>query len=287
MNPIQIVEVGPRDGLQNEKVFIPTDIKLEFIEKLIQAGLHTIEITSFVSAKWVPQLADAEAVMLSVLQRYPQVTASALVPNMKGLEKALSLGVKNIAVFTAASETFNKKNINMSIHEAFQEIKTVISTAMHHGVTVRGYLSTCFYCPYEGYIYPDKVLPVLEALLNLGVSEISIGDTIGKAEPKDIELLLLVLENAGLMKRQLALHCHDTYGHAMQNIQKAYEMGITTFDSSAGGIGGCPYAPGASGNVATEAIVAWMQEMNMSNIPSLKTIQYAADNLKKYIYCNR
>lgn len=282
--PIKIIEVGPRDGLQNEKVPIPTEIKLAFIDKLVESGLTNIEVTSFVSPKWVPQLADSEEVMSAVLQKYPEITTSALVPNAKGLEKALMLGVKRIAVFTAVSETFNKKNINMSVKESLAQFKPVIQTALAQGVSIRGYISTCFYCPYEGYVYPEQVRPVVETLLELGVDEVSLGDTIGKAEPKDIELLLLVLENAGILKRQLALHCHDTYGQALGNIQKALDMGITTFDSSVGGIGGCPYAPGASGNVSTESLVTLLQDAGYSNLPSLKALQDAALLIKRYIH---
>jgi hydroxymethylglutaryl-CoA lyase len=250
---IRIVEVGPRDGLQNEKTAVPTATKVAFIDALSEAGLDEIEASAFVSPKWIPQLADAELVFAQITRK-PGIVYSALVPNEKGLERALRAKADKVAVFTAASETFNRKNINASIAESIERFKPVVAGARAAGVPVRGYVSTAFVCPYEGAIAPDKVLPVVEALAGLGIEDISIGDTIGKATPADVDALLDQLLPR-VPAEQLALHFHDTYGHAVQNVLAGYNRGIHTFDASAGGVGGCPYAPGAAGNVATEAVV--------------------------------
>src|SRR6185369_13593209 len=245
---VRIVEVGPRDGLQNESKTVPTEKKAEFIKLLVAAGLKDIEVASFVHPKWVPQLADAQD-LIKQLEPNPNVRYSALVPNMKGLERAIESGIRRIAVFTAASETFNKKNINMGIQESIDVFKPVVERSLKEGISVRGYVSTCFVCPYEGPITKEKVADVTRALFDLGVDEVSIGDTIGAATPRDVETTvghLLLHFPAG----KLAMHFHDTYGMAIANVYQSLQMGITTFDSSAGGLGGCPYAPGASGNVA-------------------------------------
>jgi len=255
---VRIVEVGPRDGLQNEKQSIPTDVKVAFVDALSAAGADEIEASAFVSPKWVPQLADAEAVFAQIA-RTPGILYSALVPNEQGLERALRARADKVAVFTAASETFNRKNINASIAESIARFAPVVAGARRAGLPVRGYISTAFYCPYEGQIAPEQVVPVVESLAGLGIDDISIGDTIGKATPADVRALLdrvLPEIDAG----QLALHFHDTYGHATENVLAAYELGITTFDASAGGIGGCPYAPGAAGNVATESVVQVLRD---------------------------
>jgi hydroxymethylglutaryl-CoA lyase len=250
MAAIRIIEVGPRDGLQNESHFLPTDVKISFVDALSECGFDEIEVSSFVSPEWVPQLADAAAVFGGI-RRKPGVRYMALVPNERGLERAQRAGVDKIAVFTAASETFSRKNTNASIAENLKRFKPVIREA---GVPVRGYISTAFHCPYEGRIAPQQVLPVAQALSELGCSELSIGDTIGKATAEEVTSLLEVLL-PHCRKVEVALHFHDTYGNAIANVLAAAELGITAFDGSAGGIGGCPYAPGAPGNVATEALV--------------------------------
>jgi len=250
---IRIVEVGPRDGLQSEKAAVPTDVKVAYIDALSAAGLPEIEASAFVSPQWVPQLADAEEVFRRI-RRAPGVVYSALVPNEKGLERALAARVGKVAVFTAASETFNRKNINATIAESLQRFQPVLRGARAAGLPVRGYVSTAFWCPYEGRIAPAAVVDVCRRLIEAGVDELSIGDTIGKAEPDEVKALLEALAPVA-PPSSLALHFHDTYHRAIRNAQAARALGVRTFDSSAGGIGGCPYAPGASGNVATEALI--------------------------------
>lgn len=253
MSPIRIVEVGPRDGLQNEQEIVPTDAKIAFIEALSQTGLREIEAGAFVSPKWIPQLADSDEVFAKI-RRVPGVVYSALVPNEKGFERAQGAGAEKIAVFTAASETFNKKNINATIVESIERFEPVVVRAAAAKLAIRGYISTAFWCPYEGKIAPVPVVEVAKRLLDLGVHELSIGDTIGKATPDEVKALLdLLLPMAGAGR--VAMHFHDTYGRAIENCRASYALGIRTFDSSAGGIGGCPYAPGASGNVSTQALV--------------------------------
>jgi hydroxymethylglutaryl-CoA lyase len=271
---VRIVEVGPRDGLQNEVTIIPTRKKAEFIGLLAASGLTDIEVASFVHPKWVPQLADGEE-LIRQLPPNTNVRYSALVPNMKGLERAIASGIRRIAVFTAASETFNRKNINMGIQESIDGFKPVVERAAKEGISVRGYVSTCFVCPYEGPIAKEKVAEVTHALSDLGVDEVSIGDTTGAATPRDVE-------NTGghLLKQfpagQLAMHFHDTYGMAVANVYQALQMGFTTFDSSAGGLGGCPYAPGASGNLATEDLLYLLDRLGIQSGVSLKMIRRAS-----------
>ena len=248
---VRIVEVGPRDGLQNEATPVPTEVKVAFVDALSEAGFDEIEVSSFVSPRWIPQLADAEAVFARI-RRAPGISYMALVPNLQGLERARAARVDKVAVFTAASETFSRTNTNASIAETIERFRPVVAEA---AVPVRGYISTAFHCPFEGPIAPSQVLSVAESLLELGVDELSIGDTIGKATPEEVRRLLEVLLPAVQPSRRLALHFHDTFGQAVANALAASSMGISVFDSSAGGIGGCPYAPGAPGNVATEALV--------------------------------
>jgi hydroxymethylglutaryl-CoA lyase len=271
---VRIVEVGPRDGLQNEAKIVPTAKKVEFIRLLVASGLKDVEVTSFVHPKWVPQLADAEDV-IRLLDPVPAVRYSALVPNMKGLERALEGGMRRIAVFTAASETFNRRNINMGIRESIDVFRPLVDRALKEGLSVRGYISTCFTCPYEGPVKKEKVADVTAALIDLGVDEVSIGDTIGAATPKDVETTcghLLQRFSAG----SLAMHFHDTYGMAVANVYQSLQMGLTTFDSSAGGLGGCPYAPGASGNLATEDLVYLLDRLEIVTGVSLKGIRLAS-----------
>ena len=250
---IRIVEVGPRDGLQSETLTIPTETKVAYIDALSSSGVSEIEASAFVSPKWIPQLADAEEVFRRI-RRAPGVLYSALVPNEQGLDRALSAKVDKIAVFTAASETFNRKNINASIEESIRRFVPVIERARKAALPVRGYVSTAFWCPYEGRIAPAAAAAVCRRLLEVGVDEVSIGDTIGKAVPDEVRQLLGEILPA-IPATGLAMHFHDTYHHAVENVLASWKMGIEAFDSSAGGIGGCPYAPGASGNVATEAVV--------------------------------
>lgn len=250
---IRIVEVGPRDGLQSEAAAVPTDVKVAYVDALSRAKLPEIEVSAFVSPKWVPQLADAEDVFRRI-RREPGVLYSALVPNEKGFERALAAGAGKVAVFTAASETFNRKNINASIEESIARFVPVIEAARTARLPVRGYVSTAFWCPYEGRVLPDRVVDVGRRLLDAGVDELSLGDTIGKATPEEVRALLEALP-AAIPRARVALHFHDTYHRAVANALAAARLGIATFDSSAGGIGGCPYAPGATGNVATEALV--------------------------------
>lgn len=259
---VMIKEVGPRDGLQNEKTAIPTEDKIAWINQLSQTGLTYIEITSFVHPKWVPQLADALEVATRI-ERAPGVIYAALVPNQKGLEKALAAEVDEVAVFMSASETHNRKNINKSIEETFPVLEEVVRAAKQEGKTVRGYVSTVFGCPYEGNVSVEQVIRVSERLFDMGIDELSLGDTIGVATPKQVqELLEIVLKR--FPKEKLAMHFHDTRGTALANILISLEMGITTFDSSLGGLGGCPYAPGASGNVATDDLVYMLHGMDIA-----------------------
>lgn len=269
-----MVEVGPRDGLQNETKVVSTEKKLEFIKLLGAAGLKEIEVASFVHPKWIPQLADAED-LIRQLETLPGIRYSALVPNMKGLDRAIASGIQRIAVFTAASETFNRKNINMGVQESIDVFQPVIAKALKERITVRGYVSTCFVCPYEGVIAKEKVGEVTGALLDLGVDEVSIGDTIGAATPKDVETTVGYL--LGLFGHEkLAMHFHDTYGMAVANVYQALQMGIATFDSSAGGLGGCPYAPGASGNAATEDLAYLFEKLGIETGISLPALRRAS-----------
>ena len=271
---IRIVEVGPRDGLQNESTVVPTVKKAEFIRLLVAAGLKDIEVASFVHPKWIPQLADAQE-LISQLEPHEGVRYSALVPNMKGLERAMASGIRRIAVFTAASETFNRKNINMGIQESIDVFKPVVAEALKNGLSVRGYVSTCFVCPYEGPITKEKVGDVAGALFSLGVDEVSIGDTIGAATPRDVEATVGYLL-AQFPASKLAMHFHDTYGMAVANVYQSLQMGITTFDSSAGGLGGCPYAPGASGNLATEDLLYLLDRLGIETGVDLKLVRRAS-----------
>lgn len=252
--PIRITEVGPRDGLQNEPARIPIEDRVAFINALSRSGVAEIEVGAFVSPAAVPQLADSDDVFRKI-ERMPGVVYSALVPNERGLERARAVAAQKIAVFTAASEAFNQHNINTTIQGSFDRLKPVVSGAKRDGMAVRGYVSTAWFCPYEGRMDPAQTVRVMIRLLELGVDDISIGDTVGRASPTDVRRLLdVVLPRVS--RTRLSLHFHDTYGMAVANALTAWmEYGIEAFDSSAGGLGGCPYAPGASGNVATEDLV--------------------------------
>jgi len=274
---VRIVEVGPRDGLQNESRPIPTDRKIAFIDALSEAGYDEIEATAFVAPERIPQLQDAEAVLAGI-RRPEGVVISALVPNERGMDRALAAGVDKIAVFTAASETFNRKNINATIAESIERFRPVVARALEARLQVRGYVSTAFWCPYEGKIEPARVVPVVKQLVDLGVEEISIGDTIGKAVPAEVHALLDRLLDAA-PQDAIAMHFHDTYGTAVANAIAAYERGITIFDASAGGVGGCPYAPGASGNVATEDLLWALTRSGASISLDPAKLRHASDVL--------
>ena len=250
---VKIVEVGPRDGLQNEKQAIDTATKVELIARLGASGLKTIEATAFVSPKWVPQMADNAEVMRQIT-RLDGVTYPVLTPNLKGLEAALATGVTEVAVFAAASEAFSQKNINCSIDESIERFVPVIESAREHGVAVRGYVSTVVGCPYQGDVPPEKVAEVAKALFDLGCYEISLGDTIGVGTPLKVQTMLAEVSKFVPMDK-LAGHFHNTYGMAIANIYASLQMGMAVFDASVAGLGGCPYAKGASGNVATEDVV--------------------------------
>lgn len=257
---VHLCEVGPRDGLQNEKRIVPAADKIRFVELLARAGLREIEVTSFVSPKWVPQLADAEEVLRGALAqaaRTPSgepVVLSALVPNEKGLERALACGVRKVAVFTAASEGFARKNINASIAESIARFEPVVRGAHAAGATVRGYVSCIVECPYDGRIAPEAVRDTCERLVAIGVDELDLGETLGVASPGDVAR---VIECCASVRSpsEIVLHLHDTRGMAVESALRARELGVRRFDASTGGIGGCPYAPGAAGNVATERLV--------------------------------
>ncbi|MCC6867579.1 MAG: hydroxymethylglutaryl-CoA lyase [Burkholderiales bacterium] len=249
----KIVEVGPRDGLQNEKDVIAVEVKVELVDRLAAAGLTAIETGSFVSPKWVPQMADAADVYARIT-RQPGVSYSFLVPNLKGLEAALAAGVEEIAVFGAASETFSRRNINASIAESLVRFEPVAQAARDAGVRVRGYVSTVIGCPYEGAIAPTAVARVARALRDMGCYEVSLGDTIGVGTPA-ATLAMLDAVARDVPVAELAAHFHDTYGQALANVYASLEFGVTVFDSSVAGLGGCPYAKGATGNVATEDVV--------------------------------
>jgi len=250
---IQIVEVGPRDGLQNEKMWVETETKIALIEKLADAGLTKIEATSFVSPKWVPQMKDA-FVVLSGIERRPGVTYPVLTPNLKGFERALEAGVTEVAVFGAASESFSQKNINCSISESVERFRPVIEAAQKNSVRVRGYISCVLGCPYEGEVPLENVVNLAEKMLKMGCYEISLGDTIGIGTPLQAKKMVeIVAEKVPVSN--LALHFHDTRGQALANIFACLELGVSVIDASVSGLGGCPYAQGASGNVATEDVV--------------------------------
>ncbi|MFJ7774896.1 hydroxymethylglutaryl-CoA lyase [Streptomyces yangpuensis] len=252
---VRIHEVGARDGLQNEKTAVPTEVKAEFVRRLAGAGLTTIEATSFVHPKWVPQLADAE--QLFPLLADVDAALPVLVPNERGLDRALALGATRIAVFGSATETFASRNLNRSVAESLAMFEPVVARARQGGAHVRGYLSMCFGDPWEGAVPVHQVVSVAKALLDLGCDELSLGDTIGVATPGHVQALLSALNEAGVTTDRIGVHFHDTYGQALSNTLAALRHGVTTVDASAGGLGGCPYAKSATGNLATEDLV-WM-----------------------------
>jgi hydroxymethylglutaryl-CoA lyase len=251
---VLIYEVGPRDGLQNEDAVLPVEVKAEFISRLVACGLSTVEITSFVHPKWVPQLADAEE-LLDLVPHDPAVRMPVLVPNERGLDRALKKGVRDIAIFASATESFAQRNLNRSYDEQFTMFEPVVTRARDEGLGVRGYLSMCFGDPWEGPVPISQVVRAGVRLTDLGCTELSLGDTIGVATPGHVARLISELVAVGLVPGQLSGHFHDTYGQALSNTLAALRSGVTTFDSSAGGLGGCPYAESATGNLATEDLV--------------------------------
>ena len=250
---VTIVEVGPRDGLQNEKAAISTADKVAFVNRLSRAGLPVVEVTAFVSPKWVPQMADAAGV-LTAIERAPGTRYSALVPNLAGLERAQAAGVTEVAIFAAASETFSRRNINQSIDESLKTYRTVAARAQALGIRVRAYLSTAFGCPFEGPVDATRVADISAALMEMGAFEVAVSDTIGIAHPGQVPAVLEAVA-ARVPLAQIALHFHDTRGTALANVLTALQHGVATFDASCGGLGGCPYAPGATGNLATEDLI--------------------------------
>jgi len=258
---VRLVEMGPRDGLQNERAEVPTAVKVELIERLGEAGLPAIEATAFVSPKWVPQMADHTEV-LERMRRRPGVAYPVLTPNLKGFEAARAAGATEVAVFAAASETFSKRNINCSIAESFEKFKPVVEAAKTSRIKVRGYVSCVLGCPYEGEIKPQRVAEVAATLFDMGCYEVSLGDTIGVGTPGKTRAMIEACAQR-VPLRHLAGHYHDTYGQALANIYASLEAGVATFDASVAGLGGCPYAPGASGNVATEDVVYLLNGMGI------------------------
>ena len=261
-NSVTIVEVGPRDGLQNEANFVPTEQKIELINCLSQTGLGRIEITSFVHPKAIPQLQDSEEIVKRI-ERKAGIIYSTLVPNEKGLERALAAGVEEIALFVSASETHNQKNVKMSISDSLKGFRSIAEKALTHGIRMRGYVVTAFGCPYEGRISSEKVESIVDEYRSLGVHEIALGDTTGMANPVEVSRMVSRILRRLDEKTSLALHIHDTRGAALANILSALQEGVVIFDGSIGGLGGCPYAPGASGNVATEDLVNMLEEMGI------------------------
>jgi len=258
---VKIVEVGPRDGLQNEKQVVPTDIKIELIDRLAEAGVSVIEATSFVSPKWVPQMGDNTAV-LEGIKRHPQTIYTALTPNLQGFDGAIQAGANEVAIFGAASESFSRKNINCSIAESLKRFEPIVSAASALEIPVRGYVSCVVGCPYEGAIDPHKAADVAKILFDMGCYEVSLGDTVGVGNPASIQRMIEACAKVVPIKK-LAGHYHDTYGMAIANIYASLQMGMAVFDSSIAGLGGCPYAKGASGNVATEDVVYLLQGLGI------------------------
>lgn len=289
--PIHIVEVGPRDGLQNEPGWVPTQQKLIFIADLREAGLKNIEVTSLVHPKAIPQLADAMDVLAAIPIPKKGERFSVLVPNAKGLERALEanslrkaegLIIQEVALLSAVSETFNQHNIRQSVEESLQQMEALSKEAKQNGLSVRGYLSTAFHCPYEGPIPVEKTIDIILRMQAMGLREISIGDTIGRATPREVENFLTQLLKQS-KPDHLALHFHDTNSLALENVGIALDMDFTVFDSSAGGMGGCPYAPGASGNLSTDSLVRFLQANGYSTGVNSSKLADASNKLREYL----
>ena len=282
---VKIVEVGPRDGLQNETAHVPLDAKIAFVDALSLSGVSEIEVSAFVSPRWVPQLADAEEVFRKI-SRKDSVVYSALVPNERGLERAVASRVDKVSVFTSASETFNRKNINTSTEGSIRRFRPVVKGAHGAGLAVRGYVSAAFWCAFEGKILPEAVIGVVERLLEIGVDEVSISDTIGKALPEEVKKLLDRLLPI-VPINHIAMHFHDTYGRGVENVMTSWSYGIQIFDASVGGLGGCPYAPGATGNVATEALVIALESKGAAVGVDLEKLSQARRLLDSFLVDER
>jgi len=278
MTRVTVVEVGPRDGLQNEKGAVDTADKIAFVDKLSAANLPVIEVSAFVSPKWVPQMADAAQVFAGITRR-PGTRYTALVPNVAGLERAQLAGVAEVAIFAASTETFSRKNINQSIDDSFVTYAAVCDRAKAAGIRVRGYLSTAFGCPYEGAVAADTVATLSRRLIDLGVFEVAVSDTIGIARPEDVPRVLEAVL-AQVPAEQVALHFHDTRGQALANVKAALPFGIRTFDASAGGLGGCPYAPGAPGNLATGELIQMLNGLDVETGVSLDALAAASSFIR-------
>ncbi|BAT12576.1 uncharacterized protein [Oryza sativa Japonica Group] len=278
---VKIVEVGPRDGLQNEKSTVPASVKIELIHKLVASGLSVVEATSFVSPKWVPQLADAKDVLQGI-RHVPDVRFPVLTPNLRGFEAALAAGAKEVAVFASASESFSKSNLNCTIKESLVRYRDVVTSAKKHGMRIRGYVSCVVGCPVEGTIHPSKVAYVAKELYDMGCSEISLGDTIGVGTPGSI-LAMLEAVMSFVPVDKLAVHFHDTYGQALANILVSLQLGINIVDSSVSGLGGCPYAKGATGNVATEDVVYMLHGLGIETNVDLNKLMDAGDYISKHL----
>ncbi|MAT87498.1 MAG: hydroxymethylglutaryl-CoA lyase [Aestuariivita sp.] len=281
---VTIYEVGPRDGLQNEKKLIPTQDKIKLVDALTECGFTKVEVTSFVSPKWVPQMSDAVEV-LEGINRKESVTYAALTPNMKGFERALSANLTEISIFAAATEGFSRANINCSIEESLARFVPVLKAARDHGIAVRGCISCVTDCPYDGSVDPISVVRVAKALTNMGCYEISLADTIGAGTPDQVAKMLDAILNE-LPADRLAGHFHDTNGRALENIAVSLEKGLRVFDSSVGGLGGCPYAPGATGNVASESVVHMMEKMGYETGLDLEKISQVATFVQTLVQRN-
>lgn len=278
---VTLVEVSPRDGLQNETVIVPTAVKIEFIQRLTDCGLKVIESASFVSPKWVPQMADHTEVIKGIQHR-SGVSYPALVPNVRGMELAIAAGVKEIAVFTATSETFSKKNANCSLSESLHRISEIIALAQQHHIPVRGYISCVIACPYEGAMPPQQTVKVAQQLIDMGCEQISLGDTIGVGTPGSVKKLLDALIPQVPVDK-IAVHFHDTYGQALTNIYVSLGYGIHIIDSSVAGLGGCPYAHSATGNVATEDVVYMLNGLNITTGVNLQKILDAGNFICQHL----
>jgi len=282
-NFVKLVEVGPRDGLQNEKEILSTDFKVQLINKLAAAGFKSVEVTSFVSPKWVPQMADAAEVYQKI-SKLPGVEYPVLVPNVKGLQSALKAGVKDVSVFASASEAFSKKNINCTIDESLIRIGDVVSEARSADLSIRGYVSCCLGCPYEGHVSPKRTAEVAKTLLDMGCYEIAISDTLGVGTPTILDKVLDAV-CAEIPMNQVALHLHDTYGMALPNILRGIDRGVRTFDSSISGLGGCPFAKGATGNVATEDVLYLVHglglETGVDEVKAHEASQFVSEKMNR------
>lgn len=278
---VKLVEVSPRDGLQNEASIVPTEVKIELINRLSNTGLKVIEVTSFVSPRWIPQMADNAEVFRGIIH-YPEISYPVLVPNLQGFNAAFAAGVKEISIFTAASETFTEKNINCSIAKSIERFHPVVEAAKAHDIKIRGYISCALGCPYEGEISPHKVAEVAKTLFELGCYEISLGDTIGVGTPKKaVQMIDRVAQKIPV--ERIAAHFHDTYGQSLANLYAVLQLGVSVIDSSVAGIGGCPYARGASGNVASEDVLYLLNGLNIETGVSLEKLMEAGQFISSYL----